>query len=281
MIHVGGTCLALGYWGKPDLTAERFKANPIPGAPSPVLFNTGDRGVWRPDGTIVYLGRTDSQVKLRGVRLELGEILAALHSHATVREAAVVIVGDADRQQLVAFVVGHPENKAPVPAELRDYLKDRLPPAAIPSKLLIVDALPLLPSGKVDQVALRSLAQTPKHDEAALNTISVNADVAEIWRAVLREDQIAATDDFFGLGGNSLLAMQVVFRVRRRFGIEIPIRALFGNNPTLGGFSKAVGEAPSGPRDDAAIVGNQAPGTGENGAKRAEGAPCPTVAGRT
>src|SRR5262249_22141971 len=101
VIHVGGTCLALGYWRKPDLTAERFKANPIAGAPSPLLFNTGDRGVRSADGTVLYLGRTDGQVKLRGVRIELGEILAALRSHATVREAAAVIVDDADRQLLV------------------------------------------------------------------------------------------------------------------------------------------------------------------------------------
>ena len=243
VIHVGGACLALGYWGKPDLTAERFKANPIAGAPSPLLFNTGDRGVWRADGTILYLGRTDGQVKLRGVRLELGEILAALRSHATVREAAAVIVGEADRQQLVAFVIGHREYKTPVPTELRTYLQERLPPAAVPAKLLVVDALPLLPSGKVDQVALRSLAESPTHHEAALNTDSVNADVAQIWRAVLREDEIAATDDFFDLGGNSLLAMQVIVRVRRRFSIDIPIRALF-ENPTLAGFSKTVEAAP-------------------------------------
>ncbi|MBV9531367.1 MAG: amino acid adenylation domain-containing protein, partial [Bradyrhizobium sp.] len=244
VVHVGGACLALGYWSKPDLTAERFKANPIAGAPSRLLFNTGDRGVWRADGTILYLGRTDGQVKLRGVRLELGEILAVLRSHATVREAAAVIVDDADRQQLVAFLVGHQEYKNPVPTELRAYLQERLPPAAIPAKLLVVDALPLLPSGKVDQVALRSLADSRTHHETALNTDSVNAEVAQIWRAVLREDEIGAIDDFFDLGGNSLLAMQVIVRVRRRFSIDIPIRALF-DNPTLAGFSKAVEAAPA------------------------------------
>jgi amino acid adenylation domain-containing protein len=243
VIHVGGACLALGYWSKPDLTAERFKANPIAVAPSPLLFDTGDRGVWREDGTILYLGRTDSQVKLRGVRLELGEILAALRSHATVREAATVIVGDADRQRLVAFVVGHQAGRAPDPGELRAYLQERLPPAAVPAKLLVVDALPLLPSGKVDQVTLRSLADASPHLEAAATTIPVNADVAQIWRAVLGEDEITAADDFFGLGGNSMLAMQVIVRVRRRFGIDIPIRALF-DNPTLAGFSKAVEAAP-------------------------------------
>jgi acyl-coenzyme A synthetase/AMP-(fatty) acid ligase/acyl carrier protein len=251
VIHVSGACLALGYWSKPDLTTDRFKANPIAGTPSPLMFNTGDRGVWRADGTILYLGRTDSQVKLRGVRLELGEVAAALRSHATVREAAAVIMGDADRQQLVAFVVGHQEHKIPVPPELRAYLQERLPPAALPAKLLVVDALPLLPSGKVDQVALRSLADSPIHHEAALNTDSVNADVADIWRAVLREDEIDATDDFFDLGGNSLLAMQVIVRVRRRFSIDIPIRALF-DNPTLAGFSRAVGTAL--PAEDEALT---------------------------
>ena len=243
VIHAGGACLALGYWGSPDLTAERFRVNPIAGAPSPLLFNTGDGGVWRADGTVIYLGRTDDQVKLRGVRLELGEIVAALRGYASVKDAAAVIVGDADRQRLVAFVVGQEDQKAPVPTELRVYLQERLPPTAIPAKLLIVDALPLLPSGKVDQMALRALADAPTRHEAELNTVSVSPDVAQIWRAVLSEDDIDAADDFFDLGGNSLLAMQVIVRVRRRFRIEIPIRALF-DHPTLAGFSRAVEAAP-------------------------------------
>ena len=103
-----------------------FRANPIAGAPSPLLFNTGDRGVWRADGTVIYLGRTDNQVKLRGVRLELGEILAALRGNASVKDAAAVIVGDADRQRLVAFVVGQEDQKALVPTVLRAYLQERL-----------------------------------------------------------------------------------------------------------------------------------------------------------
>jgi amino acid adenylation domain-containing protein len=243
VIHAGGACLALGYWRSPDLTAERFRANPIAGAPSPLLFNTGDRGVWRADGTVIYLGRTDNQVKLRGVRLELGEILAALRGYASVKDAAAVIVGDADRQRLVAFVVGQGDQKAPVPTELRAYLQERLPPTAVPAKLLVVDALPLLPSGKVDQMALRALADAPTRHEAELNMVSVNADVAQIWRTVLSADDIDAADDFFYLGGNSLLATQVIVRVRRRFRIEIPIRALF-DNPTLAGFSRAVRAAP-------------------------------------
>lgn len=243
VIHAGGACLALGYWGKPDLTSERFRPNPIAGAPSPILFNTGDRGICREDGTILYLGRNDNQVKLRGVRLELDEILTALRSHTTVKDAAVTIVGEADQQRLVAFVVGQERQKAPVPGDLRAFLQERLPSAAIPAKLLVVDALPLLPSGKVDQMSLKSLADAPVRQEAAPSAMPVNAEVAEIWRTVLRESEISATDDFFDLGGNSLLAMQVIVRVRRRFGIEIPIRALF-DNPTLAGFSRAVNDAP-------------------------------------
>jgi amino acid adenylation domain-containing protein len=247
VIHAGGACLAMGYWSKPDLTAERFRANPIPGAPSPLLFNTGDRGVWREDGTILFLGRTDNQVKLRGVRLELGEVAAALRSDASVKDAAAVIVGDADQQRLVAFIVGQQGQKAPVPTELRSYLQERLPPAAVPAKLLVVDALPLLPSGKVDQMALIAFADAPTQHEPELKTISVNAEVAQIWRTVLRENEFDAADDFFDLGGNSLLAMQVIVRARRRFGIDIPIRALF-DNPTLAAFSRAVEAAP--PADD-------------------------------
>jgi acyl carrier protein len=107
----------------------------------------------------------------------------------------------------------------------------------------VVDTLPLLPSGKVDQLALKALADAPTHHQAELKTLPVNADVAQIWRIVLGQDEIEAADDFFDLGGNSLLAMQVIHRVRRRFGIEIPIRALF-DNPTLAGFSRAVEAAP-------------------------------------
>jgi non-ribosomal peptide synthetase component F len=122
VIHAGGACLAMGYWSNPDLTAERFRANPIPGAPSPLLFNTGDRGVWRADGAVLYLGRKDNQVKLRGVRLELGEIVAALRSHASVKDAVAAIVGDADRQRLVAFIVGqHRQRSLPSrPSPRRD-----------------------------------------------------------------------------------------------------------------------------------------------------------------
>ncbi len=247
VIHAGGACLALGYWDKPDLTAERFRSNPIAGAPSSILFNTGDRGVCRADGTILYLGRNDNQVKLRGVRLELDEVLGALRSHATVKDAAAMIVGDADQQRLVAFVVGQQKQKTPVPGELRAFLQERLPSAAVPAKLFVVEALPLLPSGKIDQMALKSLADAPTHHEVEPSVMPVNADVAEIWRTVLREEEISATDDFFDLGGNSLLAMQVIVRVRRRFSIDIPIRALF-DNPTLAGFSNAVKDAP--PVDD-------------------------------
>lgn len=242
VLHAGGACLALGYWGKPDLTAERFKANPIAGAPSPILFNTGDRGVYQADGSILYLGRNDNQVKLRGVRLELDEILGVLRSHTKVKDAAVTVVGDADQRRLVAFVAGHQEQKAAVSSELRAFLQERLPSAAVPAKLFVVDALPLLPSGKVDQIALKSLADASAHEVAPI-AIPANPDVAEIWRTVLREDGIDAFDDFFDLGGNSLLAMQVIVRVRRRFGIDIPIRALF-DNPTLAGFSNVVKDAP-------------------------------------
>jgi amino acid adenylation domain-containing protein len=247
VIHAGGACLALGYWGNADLTAERFRANPIAGVPSPTLFNTGDRGVCRADGTILYLGRNDNQVKLRGVRLELDEVLGALRSHATVKDAAAMIVGEADQQRLVAFVVGHQKQKTPVPGELRAFLQERLQAAAVPAKLFVIDALPLLPSGKIDQMALKSLADAPMRHEIESSAMPVNADVAEIWRAVLCEEEISATDDFFDLGGNSLLAMQVIVRVRRRFSIDIPIRALF-DNPTLAGFSNAVKGAP--PVDD-------------------------------
>lgn len=257
VIHAGGACLALGYWSKPDLTAERFKANPIAEAPSLTLFNTGDRGVYQADGAILFLGRNDNQVKLRGVRLELDEILGVIRSHATVKDAAAMIVGDPHQQRLVAFVVGHQQRKAPVPNELRAFLQERLPSAAVPTKLLVVDVLPLLPSGKVDQIALRSLADAPARHGAAPITMPVNADVAEIWRTVLREADINAADDFFDLGGNSLLAMQVIVRVRRRFGIDIPIRAIF-DNPTLAGFSSAVENAPLAKNEELAEIRPQA-----------------------
>jgi amino acid adenylation domain-containing protein len=244
ILHAGGACLALGYWRRPDLTAERFVPNPIPGAPSPTLFNTGDRGCYREDGEILYLGRKDSQVKLRGVRVELGEITAALLADASVRQAAAVVVGEGDDQRLVAFVVGQANGPAPAADALRAALRETLPTVMVPSSVRVVEELPLLPSGKVDNVALTRLAETaPEKRGGGGEQAFVLPEVAAIWRTLLREDDIAPGDDFFERGGNSLMAVQVIARVRKQFGIEIPIRALF-DNPTLTGFSRAVERAP-------------------------------------
>ncbi|MCP4660822.1 MAG: amino acid adenylation domain-containing protein, partial [bacterium] len=227
-LAIGGTSVARGYRGRPELSAERFVPDPTCGDPSAGerLYRTGDLARWLPDGTIEFLGRIDHQVKLRGFRIELGEIESVLGEHLAVRDVAVV-VHELD-QQLVAFVVSDQE---PAPeAELRDLMTAKLPGFMVPSALVFPEALPLLPNGKVDRAVLGRRALLAP--DALRADFVVPADPTEellagIWAEVLHREQVGAGDDFFALGGHSLLATQVVSRIRDTFGVELPLRNLF------------------------------------------------------
>jgi len=229
---IGGEGLARGYLGRPALTAERFIPDPFGAGER--LYRTGDLARFLPDGEIEYLGRIDHQVKIRGFRIELGEIEAALLKHDSVREAVVVArEAAAGDLRLVAYLSGVDGNVPAVP-ELRAYLKETLPEHMIPSLFVALERLPLTPNGKVDRKALPAPEQSrPDTGEGYVAPRGpVEEMLAGIWSEVLGAERVGAEDNFFDLGGHSLLVTQVASRVRTAFGVELPLRALF-ENPTI------------------------------------------------
>ncbi|HEX8275245.1 MAG TPA: non-ribosomal peptide synthase/polyketide synthase [Longimicrobiaceae bacterium] len=233
--------LAHGYGGRPELTAERFVPDPFAAEPGARMYRVGDRLRRRPDGVLEFLGRVDGQVKVQGVRVEPGEVEAALREHPAVESAAVaareVRPGEA---RLVACVVGS-GGARPTAAELRAYLADRLPPYMVPGGWAMMDALPLLPNGKLDRRALPDPEASARAEYAAPAT-PTEVGLAAIWAEVLGADRVGAGDDFFALGGHSLLATRMISRVRRAFAVELPLRALF-EAPTLAGTAARIDAA--------------------------------------
>ncbi|HEX8273687.1 MAG TPA: amino acid adenylation domain-containing protein [Longimicrobiaceae bacterium] len=236
-LHLGGVQLGRGYLGRPELTAERWVPDALSGEPGARLYRTGDRARWTSAGEVEYLGRTDFQVKVRGVRIEPGEIEAVLLEHAAVREAAVAVREDAPGDpRLVAWVVPRAGAEA-APAELRAHLRERLPEAMVPAALVVLEALPLTPSGKLDRRALPA----PERESAARVAPRTPAEelLAGIWAETLSVERVGAEESFFELGGHSLLATRVVSRVREAFGVELPLREVFAA-PTLAGMAGRI-----------------------------------------
>jgi amino acid adenylation domain-containing protein len=238
---IGGLGVARGYFRRPDLTAERFLPDPFSAAPGSRLYRTGDRVRWRADGTLLFLGRMDRQVKIRGHRVEPGEIEAALAAHPAVRACAVVVHEDAPGEgRLIGYVVpGEP--MALSTRALRAFLKQRLPEYMVPSTFLTLAALPLTANGKLDRRSLpRPATGRPELAEeyVAPRTRTEQA-MADLWAGVLRVDRIGVEDNFFELGGHSLLATQVVARTRAILGVVLPLRAVF-EDPTVAGLATRV-----------------------------------------
>ena len=232
-IFIGGDVVGRGYLDRPELTSERFVCNPF-GASGSRLYRTGDLARHGPDGKIEFLGRLDHQVKVRGFRVEPGEIEAALCSNAAVAQAAVAPFDDGPgTKRLVAFVV--PVSDSNIDANgLARFLRLRLPEYMVPSEFAILENLPLTASGKVDRRELRPPSRLP-HSSTADYTSPATATeiaVARIWSEVLGRAQIGIRDNFFDLGGHSLIANQIVSRIRAKFGSDIPLRKLF-DYPTI------------------------------------------------
>jgi len=228
-LYIGGVNLARGYLNRPELTAERFIPDPFSGEPGARLYKTGDLARYLPDGNIEFLGRTDHQVKVRGFRVELGEIEAVLREHPALREVVVVaredVPGD---KRLVAYVV--PAQKpAPTTSELRRFLKERLPKYMIPSAFMVLDALPLTPNGKLDRRALPPPARVRPELERAFVAprTPVEEELANIWAQLLGVERVGIYDNFFELGGHSLLVTQLLSRVRETFQVEVPPHSFF------------------------------------------------------
>ena len=239
-LYIGGDGLARGYRHRPELTSERFVAAPSLGEAR--LYRTGDRVRYRPDSTLEFLGRFDHQVKIRGFRIEPEEIQAVLERHAQIQQAAVIVVPDvaSGGQQLVAYVVVVPGAQSSR-EELRSFLSQQLPAPMIPSWFEYLPALPLTPNGKLDRRALPIPDFTTRQTKAGFVAPRTDLEktLADIFGEVINVRPIGADDNFFDLGGHSLLTTRVLARVSRRFGKQIPL-GQFYDAPTIAALAAAL-----------------------------------------
>jgi acyl-CoA synthetase (AMP-forming)/AMP-acid ligase II len=231
-ICIGGDGVANGYHRRPALTAERFVPDIDAGAAGRRLYRTGDRGRWAGDGKLYHLGRMDNQVKIRGFRIELNEIEEVFGAHAEVRQVVVVVrEAQADDARLVAFVAYH-EGQDLTTGDVKRKLRLQLPEYMVPSIIVPVTSMPLTPNGKVDRAALpnpfgNAVRAVPGHEPPATATERI---IADIWKTVLKVEQIDAEDNFFELGGYSLLSLRVAKMVKKRTGHAMDPRTLFFHN---------------------------------------------------
>jgi amino acid adenylation domain-containing protein len=239
---IGGAGLARGYLYRPELTAERFIPDPWSALPGARLYRTGDLVRWLPQGELLFLGRTDRQVKIRGVRIEPGEVEAALVRLPGIWEAAVVLRDDpAGERLLVAYVVS--TGQPPTATEVQELLRPQLPASMIPAAVVVLEALPLTTNGKVDHRALPAPRRSTVDGQPFGDPVEEL--VAGIWADVLRLERVGAHDDFFALGGHSLLAAQVMSRIRGVLDVELPLRTLFEAS-TLVELARAIRESREG-----------------------------------
>jgi len=242
-LHVGGAGLARGYLNQPDLTAERFIPNPFSRDPGARLYRTGDLARYLPNGDVEFLGRADSQVKIRGMRIELGEIEAVVCQHDGVREAVALVFGDQTDNKQIAVYFTASQNVALAPADLRSFMKEKLPDYMVPSKVVLMDELPLTANGKVDRRALPDPFVTGDSDEERVGQRTPTEEVlAGIWSQVLNIERVDVGENFFESGGHSLLATRVISRVREVFKVDLPLRKLF-EEPTVASLANAIDEA--------------------------------------
>ncbi len=238
-LYIGGDGLALGYLHRPELTSERFIPDPFSSAPGAKLYKTGDQARYRRDGTIDFLGRGDGQVKLNGFRIELGEIEVALCAHSGILQAAVLLRQDANGMpHLAAFVCMEDNHLLPAPHQLREALEKRIPHYMVPRSFTPLSAMPLTANGKVDRRALDALPVVAIVSTAESLTArrgpstAMELRVAAIWTTLLNVPELSVDDNFFAIGGTSLLAGQLMARVNAAFRVQLPLRALF-QHPTI------------------------------------------------
>ena len=228
-LFIGGVGVARGYRNRPDLTAERFIANPLAKGNGDRLYRTGDLVRMLPDGQLAFLGRTDEQVKISGYRIEPNEIVHALEKHDAIQAGCVIVREDtADNKRLVAYIVTKPHTKL-TDTELRSFLQQKLPLYMVPAVFVALETLPLTPNGKVDRAALPvPESVNVLRDTAVIAPRSpIEQRMTEILSKLLGLDQIGVEDNFFLLGGHSLLGTQLIGRVRDAFGVELSLRTVF------------------------------------------------------
>jgi myxalamid-type nonribosomal peptide synthetase MxaA len=240
-LHIGGNCLARGYLNRQDLTDKKFISNPYSDQPEDRLYKTGDLVRYLPDGNIEFIGRLDNQVKIRGFRIEPAEIEAALLQHSAILDVIIQAREDIPNdKRLVAYIV-LVQGKTFTPSELNSFLKEQLPSYMIPSAIVILEQFPLTPNGKVDRQALLRLDTFQR--ELKQNIIPPRTPteeiLANIWIDILGLKELSVDDDFFALGGHSLLVAQLIARIRDAFFIELPVSSLF-KSPTFYEIAEAI-----------------------------------------
>jgi amino acid adenylation domain-containing protein len=250
-IYLGGEGLAQGYLNRPELTVERFVDGRFVGSEgwgveggeetsNLRLYKTGDRAFYRSDGNLEFLGRTDYQIKIRGFRVELGEVEMAIAHYPTVQTAVVIVRernGDSQNRQLIAYVVPK-DSTVLTERELRLFLKQSLPGYMVPAAFVVMDRFPLTANGKVDQKALPPPELTVTREPPTLPNTSLEAVLVELWTQLLGR-KVGIHDHFFELGGHSLLATQLVSRIRDRFQVELPLRSIF-ETPTIAELAQKI-----------------------------------------
>jgi amino acid adenylation domain-containing protein/FkbM family methyltransferase len=240
-LYLAGDGLARAYVGRPEFTAEKFVPHPHSTEPGARLYGTGDRVRYSGDGTLEFLGRVDEQVKVRGFRVELGEVEAVLDQCRGVSRSIVVSgEGLSCEKRLVAYVVPDGDVK-PTTQEIFSFLQKKLPTYMLPSAVVIIDELPLTPNGKVDRRALPvpEIGRNDSTQEYATPQTQIEELMSEIWAGVMKREQVSMSDNFFDLGGHSLIATQLISRVREAFNVELSVRSLFAT-PTVRGLAEAV-----------------------------------------
>jgi len=264
-LHIGGAGLARGYLNRPELTDEKFICDPFSDEPGARLYRTGDLVRYLPDGTIEFLGRLDQQVKLRGFRIEPGEIEVVLGHHPAVREALVLVnEGSRKEKRLVAYIVQQQDQPAKqlTASELRDFLKEQFPAYMVPSDYVFIEAIPITPNGKVDRRALpapsRSV-QTVEEESFTAPLLTVHHQLIRIWEDLLAVHPIGIRDNFFELGGHSLLAARLVDTIEHVFGKKLPLATFFAGATIEHLADALLGEQATRPRTP--VVAVQAAGS--------------------
>ena len=232
-LFIGGVGVARGYVNHSALTAEKFIPDPFSASGGERLYRTGDLVRWHNDGQLYFIGRLDHQVKLRGYRIELGEVEKAIESHPKVKQAVVVVREDQPgAPRLVSYVAKVAEGLTLDTAAVREYLKKRLPEYMVPAACVEVKRFPLTPAGKIDRKALPAPEEQLVHAEHVRPRNATEEILAGLWESVLKRDQVSVEANFLDLGGHSLVAMQLIARIRKAFSVEIPLRLLF-EKPTV------------------------------------------------
>ena len=224
-LHIGGAGLARGYLNRSELTEQKFIPNPFSDEPGSRLYKTGDKARYLPDGNIEFISRIDNQVKIRGFRIEIGEIEATLAQHPEAREAVVIVREDTPSdKRLVAYIVTKEEVTS---ADLRGFLKTKLPDYMVPSAFVFLEAIPLTPNGKCDRRALPAPDTEHREKGAIAPRTPTELHLSQIWSEVLNIPTVGVRDNFFELGGHSLLAVRLMARIERHFGQNLPLATLF------------------------------------------------------